>query len=56
MEICHCGTCNVCVPTGREEHRGSRPIMDSDPTFADAAFREFTPEQAEMLRQKAEGS
>ena len=48
--ICHCDTCNACVPTTREEHRGSRP--GPDPSFADAAFREFTPEDEEALREK----
>jgi hypothetical protein len=27
---------------------------DSDPTFADAAFRPFTPEQEEMFKEKSE--
>jgi hypothetical protein len=35
-----------------QEHRGSRPGVD--PTFADAAFRPFTPEQEEMFREKSE--
>jgi hypothetical protein len=35
-----------------EEHRGSRPGVD--PTFADAAFRPFTPEQEEMFSEKSE--
>ena len=34
----------------KPEHRGSRP--GPDPTFADAAFREFTPEEKEMVGEK----
>jgi hypothetical protein len=42
-----------CEDVVREEHRGSRP--GPDPTFTDAAFRPFTPEQAEMVKEKAGG-
>ena len=57
--ICHCGTCNACVPTAPEEHRGSRMpegVTPIDPTFYDAALRGFrpeTPDQAEALQEKA---
>lgn len=56
-----------CVHWGREgcaqgkaEHRGSRmPDLirecAADPLFADAVFHEFTPEQAEMVKEKAGG-
>jgi hypothetical protein len=48
---CEKTTCDCwCHRPG--EHRGSRPGVD--PTFADAAFRPFTPEQEEMFKEKSE--
>ena len=40
----------IPLPSPPTEHRGSRP--GPDPSFADAAFREFTPEDEEALREK----
>ena len=49
--------CMECPTQIREEHRGSRmPDLireaASDPLFADAAFRPFTPEETEMVKEE----
>ena len=55
--VCRHKPCPDCAPE-KEEHRGSRPHMDdADPTFADAAFRNFepeTPDQRVAFREKSE--
>jgi coenzyme F420-reducing hydrogenase gamma subunit len=48
-----CGTCSACVPMKPEEHRGSRPHMDSD--FREAAASGFAPlsdSEKEAFREK----
>jgi len=67
--IHHCDTCTDCVPTEKEEHRGSRAHVDEDPVreaprepidrmFQEAAaagFKPVTEDQAEAMRQKLRG-
>jgi hypothetical protein len=59
LRYCECGNmldengcCRRCECEPPGEHRGSRPGVD--PTFIDAAFREFTPDQEAMFREKSE--